>query len=413
MRYQRIIALGLFVIFPVLPGHFAEPKTVEWGFYAHKLINRMAVFTLPGELIEFYKQHLEYIEDHAIDPDKRRYAVRAEAIRHYIDLDHWCSQDSCLLPRSYSLALIVYNHFYWIHDGKRTLLFDTFNLIDLNSEPMQYSHEIMKILGDQTLPVNLKELKGFIESHAFDYYDDAPWTIPLDSSQNTFPFAASDDSIEIVDHFSSRGILPYHLERAFYQLVNAFKTKNTNQILRLSADIGHYLGDAHVPLHTTKNYNGQLSNQIGIHAFWESRIPELFAENEFDFVVGPAQFIPDVREFIWNIVEASYHGVSLVLNMEKYLDQMTSPDQQYCFENRLGVYTKLQCKEYAQKYHHLLNRQVEDRMRHSILNLGSIWMTAWVHAGLPDLPAGEMQSIIISPDSTQNNARSLKIREHE
>ena len=60
------------------------------------------------------------------------------------------------------------------------------------------------------------------------------------------------------------------------------------RILRISAEIGHYIGDAHVPLHTTENYNGQLSGQEGIHAFWESRLPEMFSD-EFDFFVGTSE----------------------------------------------------------------------------------------------------------------------------
>jgi hypothetical protein len=60
-----------------------------WGFFGHKRINRIAVFTLPPEMFGFYKEHLEYLTDHAVDPDMRRYAVEGEAQCHYIDLDHY------------------------------------------------------------------------------------------------------------------------------------------------------------------------------------------------------------------------------------------------------------------------------------------------------------------------------------
>ena len=51
----------------------------NWGFWAHRRINRMAVFTLPPEMIAFYKKNIEYLTEHAVDPDKRRYATRHEA----------------------------------------------------------------------------------------------------------------------------------------------------------------------------------------------------------------------------------------------------------------------------------------------------------------------------------------------
>jgi len=54
-----------------------------WGFYGHRKINRMAVFTLPAEMMPVYKTNIEFITAHAVDPDKRRYAVEGEDKNHY------------------------------------------------------------------------------------------------------------------------------------------------------------------------------------------------------------------------------------------------------------------------------------------------------------------------------------------
>src|SRR6186997_1940944 len=78
--------------------------------------------------------------------------------------------------------------------------------------------------------------------------------------------------------------------------------KNVSGILKLSAEIGHYLADAHVPLHASSNHNGQLTGQRGIHGFWESRIPELLAENKWDFFIGKAEYIKNHSDFIWKRV---------------------------------------------------------------------------------------------------------------
>src|SRR6218665_125076 len=64
-------------------------STSFWGFYAHKRINRLAVFILPPEMIGFYKKNISYLTERAVAPDHRRYAVVEEAPRHYIDLDHY------------------------------------------------------------------------------------------------------------------------------------------------------------------------------------------------------------------------------------------------------------------------------------------------------------------------------------
>ena len=82
------------------------------------------------------------------------------------------------------------------------------------------------------------------------------------------------------------------------RVTRAFREKDRQAILKNSAEIGHYIADAHVPLHVSRNHNGQLTHQEGIHAFWESRIPELFAEADWDYFIGRAEYITDLPEFI-------------------------------------------------------------------------------------------------------------------
>ncbi|WP_245869828.1 zinc dependent phospholipase C family protein [Pedobacter ginsengisoli] len=92
------------------------------------------------------------------------------------------------------------------------------------------------------------------------------------------------------DRLAKNSILPWQIQRSYYKLVNAFKAKDSLKILIYSAYLGHYIADAHVPLHTTQNHNGQLTNQVGIHAFWESRLPELFLQ-DYNYLVGQARYI--------------------------------------------------------------------------------------------------------------------------
>src|SRR3546814_10784540 len=92
-----------------------------------------------------------------------------------------------------------------------------------------------------------------------------------------------------------------------HRLTDAFLRRDSVRILRYSADLGHYLADAHVPLHTTENYNGQLSDQTGIHAFWESRLPELFATG-YDLFTGKAHYIRNIPQETWRIVRDSHRS---------------------------------------------------------------------------------------------------------
>jgi len=94
---MKLLPFMLFLLF--------SPNKTQWGFYAHKQINRMAVFTLPPQLFGFYKANIDFITNEATTPDKRRYAVEAEGRRHFIDLDYYDS----LPPQSYKKAVKKYS----------------------------------------------------------------------------------------------------------------------------------------------------------------------------------------------------------------------------------------------------------------------------------------------------------------
>jgi hypothetical protein len=269
-------------------------KTYSWGFFAHKYINSIAVFTLPPEMFGFYKKHIEFIEHNAVNPDKRRNMIKEEACRHYIDLD--------MYPDTVQLPL------YW-----------------------------------------KEAVAKFTE-----------------------------------DSLTKHGIVPWHIQHIKYQLTEAFRQKAVSRILRLSADLGHYAADANVPLHTTTNYNGQLTNQHGIHGFWESRLPELFYQ-DYDFLIGKALYLDNVAHSTWECVHHAHAAVDSVLKFEKLLTHEFPEDKKFAFEERNGVTTKVYSEEFSRLYHQRLGGQVERRMRASILFVGSLWYTCWVDAGQPDL----------------------------
>ncbi|MDQ3141035.1 MAG: zinc dependent phospholipase C family protein [Bacteroidota bacterium] len=386
-----------------------------WGFYGHRLINKLAVFTLPEEMIDFYKNNLTYLSEHAVDADKRRYAVKGEAIRHYIDLDHWGKDASDSLPRDLAIAVVKNGRIFLIQGNEHILLFDTTTQGNEIIDTLNWSEQVRSKFFVLSRGLSLKDFKKWFKEKAWFQYDPESWLIKSKDSNIILSELKTEGDILIEDHFAVHGIIPYHLEFMYYRLVSAFKNLDQEKILKLSADMGHYIGDAHVPLHTTKNYNGQLTNQDGIHAFWESRIPELFAEEQFDFIVGPAEYIHDIRTFSWNIIRVSHTYVDSVLFIEKSLSNSFPLDEQYCFETRLGVMTKLPCRDYAKAFHERLEYQVEDRMRESILALGSVWMSAWVDAGQPDLHNLKVNALPVPDmtDSADSNKSALEARPHE
>lgn len=187
------------------------------------------------------------------------------------------------------------------------------------------------------------------------------------------------------DSLLKAGVAPWHAEKVLYQLTAAFKEGDLGKILKLCARLGHYIADLHVPLHAHSNYNGQLTGQEGIHAFWESRIPELFADSHYDFFIGKAAYIKHPREFIWTIALESAFAADSVLRLEKSLSDIFPPDRKYVFEERNRLLVRAYSPDYAKAYTETLQNMVERRMRASIHAVASCWFTAWVNAGQPAL----------------------------
>lgn len=348
----------------------------EWGFFGHRRINRMAVFTLPPEMMVFYKQHIEYITEHAVDPDKRRYATKYEAPRHYIDIDRWDVYPFERVPRNWTDALRQYTDVYYVTAARDTVHLFGNEVVTADGDFLQSASGVI---------VEQRAYRDFFYDNVLPQYYEENWPISCDSLAQLIGYELDCKTAFAMDRFTEHGVLPYHLLRMQDYLTEAFRERDPARVLRLSAEIGHYIGDAHVPLHTTENYNGQLTDQVGIHAFWESRLPELYADERYDFFVGKPVYIENPKEYFWDMVLESHELLDSVLLIEKELSQTFPEDKQYCYEERLGLTIRTQCEAYARAFHERMQGMVERRMRDAIHAIASSWYTAWVDAGQPDM----------------------------
>ena len=215
-----------------------------------------------------------------------------------------------------------------------------------------------------------------------DHYGKTPFdTLPEFWNDAVLKF--TEDSLQLY------GIGPWYINKMYYRLVEAFRKNDPDAILYYSANIGHYIADSHVPLHCTENYNGQMTNQHGIHGLWESRLPELFGIN-YDFFQGRCKYIEKIQPFIWNTVKQSYAALDSVLAFEKELTETFGADKKYSFEIRGSTTVQVYSFEFSEQFHLKLNGQVERRLQAAIIDLASIWYSAWVDAGMPILVTKEL-----------------------
>lgn len=204
----------------------------------------------------------------------------------------------------------------------------------------------------------------------------------------------------------TQGIVPWQINRTYLNLVEAFKTKNNKKIIQLSADLGHYVADAHVPLHTTSNYNGQYTNQIGIHALWETRIPEMYM-GHYDLFIGPAQYIKDPLEYAWKIVRESNALVDSVLQIEKDLSNTFISTEIRSYIERNNQLIQTYSDKYVEAYDLAMNGMVQRRFKSAIHAVSSFWYSAWIDAGQPKLHSIQDSDALEEPYPNLENKKPL------
>ncbi|WP_324671744.1 zinc dependent phospholipase C family protein [Hymenobacter sp. GOD-10R] len=188
------------------------------------------------------------------------------------------------------------------------------------------------------------------------------------------------------DTLRKYGTVPWTVMEVKDQLTEAFKQRDTTAILRLSADLGHYVSDAFVPLHTTENYDGQLTNQAGLHSLWESKLPERhIAEYKLDS--DPGRYLKDPQAAIWQAVQESYGFLGATFDMEEKVTRDFTPDTKYVYSHKFGKTRRSYSDAFADAYHKEVGGQVAYRLKGAPTLVASMWMTAWKDAGSPDLDA--------------------------
>ena len=142
-----------------------------------------------------------------------------------------------------------------------------------------------------------------------------------------------------------------------------------------AADLGHYVGDAHQPLHNTKNYDGQYTNNSGVHSRYESTmLTTTYYLNSLYITPATVHYVADRINFVFDYVLHTNGYVDTVLQADTYA-KVTSG------WNGSG-------NPPASYYNALWSRTRDitlEQMQRATLDLGSLWYSAWVDAGLISL----------------------------
>lgn len=201
------------------------------------------------------------------------------------------------------------------------------------------------------------------------------------------------------------GYLPWYIQNLTDKLTYAFKKRDKSEILFLATDLSHYIADAHQPLHTSSNYNGQKTNQKGVHSLWESTLPQMFG-SVYNFNTPPAKYISDIPAETWKIIAQSHSQVDTLLAAERKVRNNFTIDNMYKKDSngKLVMFynSPVFSDEYARQFNEALGGMIEHQLRLSITDVANFWYTAWVNAGKPNLTS------LDDPHLTKQNRKNYK-----
>lgn len=166
------------------------------------------------------------------------------------------------------------------------------------------------------------------------------------------------------------GTLPWATAQTYDSLVGALRRADFTRADSIAADLGHYVGDGHQPLHVTVNYDGQLTGNSGIHSRYETSMLNIYA-SKLSVNVVPAVYVADRFSFIMSYLIASNALVDSLLVADNDAKAVSA---------RIGTGT------YDSVYYRVLwndTRSVTNRaMQDATESLADLWYSSWVDAGL-------------------------------
>ncbi len=168
-----------------------------------------------------------------------------------------------------------------------------------------------------------------------------------------------------------QGILPWATLTTFDSLKACFERSDWEQAVIFAADLSHYVGDGHMPLHITRNYNGQYSGNEGIHSRYESTMVN---NNIYSIIYDgySVEVVSDINQYVFDYLYTNYTWVDSVLAADDYAKTVSSNTNSSAYKQALWEKSHLFTIGLFRKASHTLAEMIYN---------------AWLQAGSPPMTA--------------------------
>jgi hypothetical protein len=231
--------------------------------------------------------------------------------------------------------------------------------VDYLPTEMSFFQDHRNYLQEHSIDPDIDTLPGYYHYIDIDYYPEFfTGTLPYDLDSLI--------ALYNLPTVQNNGIVPWIVEQWTDSLTELMETGQWDEVWQVAAELGHYVADSHQPLHLTMNYNGQLTGNYGIHSRYETQMinPHL---SQLPFPTGTGIFWPNVIDSIFLYIEEIY----------PYVDSIMIADD----------LASAQDPSYGNLYYSILWQKLENltiiSINKAIIDLASLWKTAWENAGRP------------------------------
>ena len=187
---------------------------------------------------------------------------------------------------------------------------------------------------------------------------------------NLTPNLDSLRSIYGASNVTAIGILPWATLQTYDSLVASLRRGAIARAESIAADLGHYVGDGHQPLHVTVNYDGQLTNNDGVHSRYETTMINTYAA-QLSVTPVPAAYVNNRFAYIMGYLLVSNSLADSVLRGDTGAKSVSG-------WNGSGTTPAAYTAELWNETRSLTLRE----MQGATVALADLWYSAWVDAGM-------------------------------
>lgn len=178
------------------------------------------------------------------------------------------------------------------------------------------------------------------------------------------------------DRFRASGQVTWTILARVRELTLAFSAADPREVAYQASILSHYVADLQVPLHTTRDHDGDETGQHGVHHRWEGGLVKRIVEAErWEPEIRPAVPAPDPAKEPWAWLQQSNNLVAGLLRDD--------------LDARLGPPVALETMDtsYWTAFLQLQEPHVKEQLTLAAQRTAEMILFAWTLAGKPQFPA--------------------------